>query len=411
MEHTPLSAGLTAPTAWPYPPRRAWLAIVAIALGSFSLIVTELLPIALLSAMAKDLRVTEGMAGLLIALPAIIAAITALGIALVGGKADRRTLLVAFTILMLLSNLISLVATTFAVMLMARALIGLALGGFWSIAASLAPRLVRPAAVGSATAMILSGVSIGTLIAVPAGSFINSQSGWREAFLLTAALAATALLLQLVLVPRLPALASAGLRVLPRLLQRPQMRVLLGAVLLVFMGHLGAYTYIGPFLQSQQLGPALVTTVLLVYGVSGILGNFLAGTWAARSPRGTILGLLALLGLSVLSSLLLPATPWTAALTLAGWGLAFGGVPTSFQSWVFQVAHDAPETGSALLVAALQVAIGLGAATGGVFVDAAGPRAALWFGVALAVAGLVLVGGWGSGHAAQPASAERRAID
>ncbi len=285
MEYTPSSASSQTATDWPYPPRRTWLAILAIALGSFALIITELLPIALLSSVATDLRVTEGTAGLLVALPAIVAAVTALTMALTDGRTDRRTLLVAFTVLMLLSNLLSLFAPTFTVMLLARVLIGVALGGFWSIAASLAPRLVRPAAVGSATATILSGVSIGTLIAVPAGTFIGIQMGWRAAFLLTAVLAAAALLLQLVLVPHLPARASAGLQALPELLARLQMRVLLGAVLLVFMGHLGAYTYINPFLQAQLLSPTLITTVLLIYGVSGIFGNFLAGARAAQHPH------------------------------------------------------------------------------------------------------------------------------
>ena len=312
MESPAVSAPLRAPTDWSHPPRRAWLAVSAIALGSFTLIVTELFPIALLSSVATDLRVTEGTAGLLVALPAIVAAITALAVALVGGKADRRALLVAFTVLMLLSNLLSFVAPTFAVMLLARVLIGIALGGFWSIAASLAPRLVRPAAVGSATAVILSGVSIGTLIAVPAGTFINIQLGWRVAFLFTAVLAAAALPLQLVLVPRLPALGSTGLKAPPQLLRRPQMRVLLS-----------------PFLQSRPLSPALVTGVLLIYGVCGILGNFLAGPRAAQHPRITILTLIAILGLSVLAALLLPANPWTASLALAGWRFAFGGVPTS----------------------------------------------------------------------------------
>ena len=381
-----------ASTDWPYPPRRAWLATLAIAFGSFALIVTELLPIALLSSIAKNLSVTEGTAGLLVALPAIVAAGTALALASVRLKVNRRKLLITFTVLMLFSNLLSLVAPSFAVMLLARVLIGLALGGFWSTAASLAPRLVQPAMVGSATALILGGVSIGTLITVPAGTFLDVQLGWRAAFLLTAVLAAAALLLQLFLVPTLPALAGTGQRALPVLLRRTHMRVLLVAVVLIFMGHLGAYTYISPFLQGQHLSPTLITSVLLIFGVSGILGNFLAGA-PARHPRLTLLMLIAVLALSILAALLLPVNPWTAAFSLAGWGFAFGGVPTSFQSWVFRVAHDAPETGSALLVTALQLAIALGAAIGGQFVDASGPRAALWFGVTLTAAGFMLISG------------------
>ena len=415
MEPATISAAPQAPTNWPYPPRRAWLAVLTIALGAFALIVTELLPIPLLSSGARDLGVTEGTAGLLVALPATVAAFTALGVALTGGAADRRTLLIAFTVSMLFSNLLSLFAPTFAVLLFSRVLIGVALGGFWATALSLAPRLMRPAAVGLATAVILGGVPIGTLIAIPAGTFIDVQLGWRAAFLITAVLAAAALLLQLVLVPRLPALASAGLRALPVLLRRTLIRVLLGAVLLIFMGHLEAFTYISPFLQTRQLGPALITSVLLVFGVSSILGNFLAGARAAHQPRVTVLSLIAVLGLSVLAALLLPATPGTTALALAGWGFAFGGLPVSFQTWVLQVAEDAPETGSALVAATLQLAIALGAAAGGLFVDAAGPQAALWFGAALAAGGFLLVGSWdigrwGQGRWGRPTSDERHTV-
>ena len=376
---------------WPHAPRRAWLAVTAIALGSFALIVTELLPIALIGPVASDLRVTEGRAGLMVAIPAIVAAVAALAMTVLAGRIDRRTLLVAFTALLLASDLLSFLAPNFAVMLLARVLLGVSIGGFWAIAASLAARLVRQKSVGHATALVFGGISIGSVLAVPAATFIEAAAGWRQVFLLASALAAVVLVAQIILIPRLPVTVATSLAALPRLLAGRQVRVLLASSLLIWTGQLAGYTYISPFLHDRSFGPILIGGLLLAYGIGGIIGNFVGGAQAAKRTRPAILVIAGLLAASMLASLIMPATGWAAAGVLIVWGAAFGAVPAAMQAWMFAAAAKAPEAGSAILVAVLQAAIAIGAAVGGIWVDGSGPGAAILFGASLVAVGFLLI--------------------
>ncbi|MBW8837392.1 MAG: MFS transporter, partial [Burkholderia sp.] len=115
-------------------PLRSWLAVVAVAIGAFAFVTTEFLPVGLLPRVAADLGVSPGTAGLMVTVPGVIAAISAPGLMLVAGRMDRRRVFLLLTALLLASNLISAFAPNFTVMLVGRALLGAALGGFWTLA-------------------------------------------------------------------------------------------------------------------------------------------------------------------------------------------------------------------------------------------------------------------------------------
>jgi len=377
---------------WPHAPRRAWLAVASIALGSFALVVTELLPIATIGPIASSLGVSEGTAGLTIALPAIVAAVFAFVMSAFPVRADRRLLILAFSALLLVSDVASMLAPSFSFLLFARVLLGVAVGGFWAISASLAPQLVHAKRVGLGTALVFGGISIGSVVAVPAASFIEHLAGWRETFLIASVLGVLVVAFQAVAVPRMPATGGGSLKALPRLFAKREVVVLLAAALLIWTGQLAGYTYISPFLGSEHFAPTLIGGLLLAYGIGGVVGNFGIGPLAAKHTRAVVASVLALLVAAMVAALLLPASPVVAVVVLGSWGVAFGAVPAAMQAWMFRAAGDDFPAGSAMLVAILQVAIAIGAAVGGVWVDGFGLSAAIWFGAALVAAGLALVG-------------------
>ncbi|WP_308282428.1 MFS transporter [Streptomyces lichenis] len=277
----------------------------------------------------------------------------------------------------------------------------LAMGGVWAVAAGLAPRLVPPERVPGATALVFSGIAVASVLGVPAGTWIGRLGGWRAAFTVTAVLGGLVALVLRRALPPLPAERAVRLGGAPRLLREPGPRTALLVVALLVTGHFAAYTYVRPVLeQTRGVGAGAIGALLLVYGVAGVAGNFAAGRAAARSPRVTLLVLSGLLALTV------PLLPPLGAALLVVWGLAYGGVSVSAQSWVMAAAPDDRETGSALFASVFNAAIALGALLGGRAADGFGVAAALWLGGALAgtavPAGLVgaRTGAGGTGAAA-----------
>ncbi|EID56268.1 arabinose efflux permease family protein [Saccharomonospora xinjiangensis XJ-54] len=363
-----------------------WLGVVTVAFATFTVVTSEMLPVGLLTPIGAALRVSEGTAGLTLTITGLVAAVSAPLLTAVLGRFDRRAALAALMTVLAAGNALAAVAPNFAVMVLARVLVGLGMGGVWAIAAGISVRLVPARSVGTATSLVFSGIAVASVLGVPAGTYLGELAGWRAAFLVFAGLALALAVTLLLVLPPLPAEQPVGLGGVLSLLGNPVLRTGLIVMALIVTAHFAAYTYVRPALEEiAGVGPGLIGTLLLVYGVAGVLGNFAAGAGAARSPRTTLvvisiglavtLPLLALVGTSTL----------TAGVVLVVWGVAYGGVSVGTQTWVLASVPDAREAASSLFVGGFNAVIALGAFAGGRIVDVAGVSTALYTGGALAV--------------------------
>ncbi|MEE1771858.1 MFS transporter [Streptomyces sp. JV185] len=388
----------------PLPPRtplRGRLAVVSVMLGIFSIVTAEILPIGLLTSIGSDFAVSDGAAGLMMTMPGLLAAVSAPLVTVATARADRRVMLCAFMLLLALADFLTAAATDYRLVLVARVMVGVTIGGFWSIGAGLAGRLVRPASAGRATAVIFSAVPLGSVLGVPTGTFIGGLAGWRTAFMVMGVLSVGVLALMLLVVPPLPPARVTRASLLRTVLDRPGTRFALVLTFLVVLSHFATYTYVTPFLERvTHAVPALITVFLLVYGAAGIVGNFAGGALVTRRPRAAVC---LAAGLIAAATALLPVLGrWYAGAValLAVWGVAYGAVPVCSQTWFARAAPEAPEAASVLFTASFQATFALGALAGGAVLDHVSVSAVMLLGgavAALAVA-VVVVAGTGSGR-------------
>lgn len=364
---------LDCPAAGALPAAAKWPAVVSLALGVFGLVTAEFLPASLLTAMAADLSITEGVAGQTVTATALIGAIAAPSIPLLTRRINRKYVMVLLTLLLVLSNALAATADSLWTLLVARVLLGVALGGFWSMAAALAMRLVPEHQFPRAMSLILTGVSVATVCAAPIGAWMGELWGWRSAFIAAGAVSLITLVSQLFTLPSLPPIANPNLRVLGELLTRPGVRMALLAVLLLISGHFAGFTYIRPLMENvAQLSVGAISAILLGYGIGGFFGNFVGGYIAGRSERYAIVFGGTLIALLAASLLLAGHSAIVTAIAIVLWGFAFGAFPVGFQIWIARAAPDQAEGAGGLLVAAFQVAIATGAIGGGLLVDSIG---------------------------------------
>jgi len=366
--------------------RARWLAVTSLAVGSFTVVTSEMLPVGLLTPIGRELGVSDGTAGLLMSAPGLVAAVSAPVLAITTRRVDRRVTLVALMTLLAITNLAAALAPSYPVMLAARVLTGVSIGGFWAFTSGLGVRLVPARVVGRATSIILSGVSVATVLGVPLAAFLSASAGWRAAF---AAMGLAALALAVLLLVTLPRLPSTQGKAGPTRLSQPMVIVLVLTVLLV-AGHFAGYTYVRPFLeQVAGAGPALVGAALLLYGTAGVIGNFAAGARAGRNPAAVVvaLGLLMAAGTLALPLLGTPLPP------LVLWGLGYGGVGVALQLWIIR--EGGGEFGTALFVAAYNISIALGSFAGGRVADGVSVSATVAVTAVLALVSAVVAGSAG----------------
>lgn len=355
----------------PRSPLVGWLAVTSLMLGIFAIVTSEILPIGLLTAIGADFGISDGTTGLTMTLPGIVAAIAAPTVTLTTARLDRRVMLCVLMGVLALADVLAAAATSYWIMLISRVLVGLTIGGFWSIGAGLAARLMPPHAVGAATAVIFSAVPLGSVLGVPAGTFVGDLAGWRTAFLVLAVLALLVLAALTLLLPPLPAHQVTSARVLLDLLRSRGAAIALLATFLIVLAHFGTYTYVTPFLQNVTgLPPAAVSAILLAYGIAGIVGNFLAGKGTVTRLRTAFVTCGFLIAVA---TLLLPSVGGTtigAVMSLVVWGLAYGGVPVCSQASFIAAAPHTPEAATVVFTSSFQATFALGAFLGGRVVDA-----------------------------------------
>ena len=399
-----------APARTQEPTRSTWLAVGSIAVGTFAMVTTEFLPIGLLTDIAAGLGVSDGTAGLMVTMPGVLAAFAGPALIVASGRLDRRTVMIALSALLVASNFLAALAPNFATMLLARLLLGLCIGGFWTFAPGAGTQLVPDASKARAMAIVLAGISGATVFGVPITAFLGNLAGWRAAFGATGVLAAVVLLMQIWLLPSMPPARAIRPRDLLTPLTRRMAQVGLLAVLFLIAGHFAAYTYLKPLLQqSFGLGPDAVTTLLLVYGATGFVGTFFGGSLVARSVRLAALTAALLLAAALVLATLVGSGMLAGALVVVVWGVAFGLIPVALTGWMMQAVPDAPEAGQALLVSGFQVAIASGALAGGLVVDGYGIANTMLMSAALVLVAAAVIGTLG--RAPRPlalnASAER----
>lgn len=373
------------PAATGRSPVKGWFAVLAVTLGIFSLMTSELLPVGLLTPIGTSLDVSKGAAGLMVTVPGLVAAFSAPLVTVATGRIDRRIVLVVLVGLMGAANLASAFATSFALVLVARVLIGVSVGGFWSIAGGIALRLVPAHHVARATAVIFGGVEAASVLGVPTGTFIGDLNGWRTAFAAVGILGLVSLALMLFLMPSLPAEQAITFSSLPEVFKaNTGVRVGIALTFLVITGHFLAYTFVRPILESDGISDGSIGTLLLTFGVAGICGNFIAGALVARRLRQNVTGIAVTLSGAMLLLALVDTNAWSAGAILAIWGLGYGAVPVTLQAWILDAAPDATEAATSLYVSAFNLSIALGALIGGLAVNGIGTSSVLWIGALLA---------------------------
>lgn len=353
-----------------------WSAVFALTLCVGTLIASEFMPVSLLTPIGKTLALSEGQVGLAISVSGLFALATSLFISSASQKIDRRPLLLGLTALMFVSGLIVAFAPNFTVMVIGRALVGVVIGGFWSMSAAIVMRLVPENEVPRALGLLNGGNALATTIAAPLGSFLGQYIGWRGAFFTVVPLAALTFVWLYRVLPSMPARGSSSAAAAFRILGRSNVPMGIAAVSLLFVGQFTLFTYLRPFLESvPQASVSTLSLILLMLGLAGLAGSWLIGFAIKTRLYSLLVAMPLALAAIAMGLVLFGASLWAAAGLLALWGFIATAAPVGWWTWLSKTLPDDAEAGGGLMVAAIQLAITLGASIGGYLFDARGVEA------------------------------------
>ena len=372
------------------------LGLYALTAGAFGIGTTEFVIMGLLMQVAADLHVSIAAAGLLISGYALGVFVGAPLLTAATQRMPRKAVLVALMIVFTLGNLACALAPNYELLMTARVITSLAHGTFFGVGAVVATGLVSEDRKASAISIMFTGLTVATLLGVPAGAWLGLEYGWRATFWAVTAIGVFATVIIATLVPAdRSALAPLAFRDELRVVGRPQ--VLLGLLMTVlgFGGMFTVYAYIQPLLtQVTGFADAAVSPILLVFGVGMIVGNLVGGRFADRRLATALLGTLALLVLVMGAMGFALHSRWAMVLFTGLLGAAAFATVSPLQLWVLRKARDAQSLASSLNIGAFNLGNALGAWLGGVVISHGLGLSALPWVAALVPASAFMVALW-----------------
>jgi len=350
-----------------------WGAVACLSLLTFLLVGLEFLPTSLLTPIARDLSVTEGQAGLAIAVSGFFAVITSLFGNVVLSRLDRRTVVLVYTAVLAVSSLVVALAGSFPVFLIGRAMVGIAIGGFWSLSTAILARLASGPDLPKAIALLQGGTALAIVTAAPLGSFLGSLIGWRGTFLITVPIGLAALIWQLAVLPKMPPAAAVSVTEMLGLLRNRTFAIGMAATALAFIGMNSLSIYLRPFLERvTALDINILSMVLLGLGVGGLAGTFAIGLVLRRHLSAALIGIPCVLALLAVLLVGVGSFKAVTAAVLVLWGFLSTPIPVAWNTWMTQIIPGDLEAGGGLQVALIQSAIAGGAFAGGMLFDTVG---------------------------------------
>ncbi len=342
-----------------------WLPVCSLGLAAFIFVTTELMPIGLLPEMAIDLHKTEAFTGLLITIYAWCVAILSLPLVVITQKLDRRKLLFLVFGVFIVAHGFAALANSFITLMLARIMIAMAHGVFWSIASPLAARLAPKGYQAQSLAIVITGTSLAAVLGVPLGTLMGHYLGWRVSFVAIGVVAFAVILVLATFLPALPSTNTNSLKALPSLLRRRSLIIVYILTFLTVTSHFTAFSYLAPlFSNIAGLSSNWTAFLLFVLGVSGILGSVIATKIVDHYPKKSIVCAITLIFCTLL--LLLPVlhTPIALVILCVIWGAAIAAIGLVFQTLILTIAHDAPDIATSIYSSMYNVGIGGGAFAG-----------------------------------------------
>lgn len=381
--------------------RPATAALLALAIGSFGIGMTEFVVMGLLPDLAQDLLPAQwaaspetaiAHAGVLISLYALGVVIGAPTIAGSVARFPRHRVMIALALALTVFNALTFLAPSFEWMAVSRLLAGLPHGAYFGIGALVAADILGPGRRAQGVAFVLTGLTVANVVGVPVGTFLGQHYGWRATFMAVAAVFALATACIAAFVPQHEGSPERTLRAELRVFRIGQVWLTLAIGAIGFGGFFAVNSYIAPMVTDVAHAPAwAVPVVLVISGVGMTIGNLVGGRLADRDLRRTLLG--AFLGTAAVLALIGLAAQWIVLLAVLLFALSFCGsiLAPSIQTRLMDVAEDNQSIAAALNHSSLNVGNSLGAFFGGTVIAAGwGFVAPAWVGVAMALVGLAL---------------------
>ncbi|MBO7743642.1 MFS transporter [Paenibacillus sp. MWE-103] len=366
--------------------------IYILAFGIFGIINTEMGVIGILPQIAEHYRISASQAGLLVSLFALAVAISGLFLPLLFSGVNRKRSMLFVVAVFVIANVVSIFAPNFTVALVARVVPAFLHPVYFSAAFTTAAASVSQTQAPRAIAKVFMGLTAGMVIGIPITSFIADISSLEYAMAFFAIVNAITFLTMVFFIPSMPVTGRQSYGTQIVVMKKPIVWISLGAVIFIVSGMYAVYSYFAEYLKTvTRMSPNQISLMLILFGLTGIAGNMLAGKWLSQKPRQAAIGYPLLAALIYFLVFVFGHSTVLMAIFIALWGVLFTFALNFAQYWITSVAPEAPDMANGLFVSFSNLGITIGTTIGGLFITGLGTHEVIWAGLLLILLGFVFI--------------------
>lgn len=368
------------------------LLIIMLALGVFGIITTEMSIVGVLPQIAQKFAISTSQAGLLVSVFALVVAISGPFLIILVSGINRKFLLLTAILMFVISNIIYAFTTQFEIMLIFRILPAVFHPLFFSIALVTAASLVPLEKSGQAVTKVFLGITVGFAFGVPFTSYLAERFSLEAAFLFGAGVNFSAFIGIFILLPSMPVKEKMSFGKQISILRKPEIWINIATVVFIFAAMFSVYSYFAEYLaRVTYMNGSLISIMLLIFGVTMIVGNHLFGVFLQKNIVHTVISFLIAYLMIYLLVYFLGSYFVPMIFIIIIWGIVHSGGLIVSQAWLLSEAKEAPEFGNSLFVSFSNLGITLGTFIGGWFISQLGIHQLIWSGFLFTLLSLLLI--------------------
>lgn len=264
--------------------KQSQLTLIVFMLMNFVIGMSAMVFGGILDQVAISLNVSVALTGLLATSFSIGAAIGVPIILIVFAQANRKRLMLILLSLSLFSNIATILAPNFVLLLVARTLMGITINGYGVMAISTVTSLAEKDRQGRSLAFLIMGNALAMLVGIPLARALSAFLDWRGIFWILNLLTFLAFVYFALVLPN-PKEEAPKMSILDQFEYLKSIKVwaLLIFTLGMFSGYAALNTFVTPFLLDRFPGlNPIMSLVLVGLGLASFIGNNIGGHLSDR---------------------------------------------------------------------------------------------------------------------------------
>lgn len=355
--------------------KRNNLLILILTIGVFGILNTEMGIVGILPLIADHFHISISKAGLLVSLFALAVAISGPTMPLLFSGINRKKAMLLVLGVFVLGNIVSIFASNFTLLLIARVIPAFLHPVYVSIALTAAAASVSKEEAPKATSKVFMGVTGGMVLGAPVSSFIANTTSLEMAMLFFTIVNAIAFIAILLFVPSMSVKERLSYGSQLSVLKKTIIWLSIAAVIFINAAMYGVSSYLAEYLETITNIPGkTISLMLFIFGGASIIGNIVAGKLLTNNAIKSVAFFPFVLGSVYILLFLIGQFTVPMALIVLIFGIVVAIGNNISQYWITSAAPEAPEFSNGLFLASGNLGVTTGTSVGGLVISGMGTQ-------------------------------------